>query len=81
MLTGLNGNDQVLRCILQMYFNAHWTSAGQCRISRNIDSAFNLAVWQMHQDRQINLRHYQSIYTTSMGSLHTVLKFANLKSC
>ena len=36
-------------------------------ISRNIDSDFNLAIWQTRQDRQINLRHYHSIYTTSMG--------------
>ena len=36
-------------------------------ISRNIDSDFNLAVWQTHQDRQINLCHYRSIYTTGMG--------------
>ena len=37
------------------------------RIRRNIDSDFNLAIWQSHKDHQINLRHYQSIYTTSMG--------------
>ena len=37
------------------------------RISRNIDSDFNLAIWRMHRDRQINLHHYGSIYTTSMG--------------
>ena len=37
------------------------------RISRNIDSDFNLAIWRTRQDRQINLRHYRSIYTTSMG--------------
>ena len=36
-------------------------------ISRNIDNDFNLAIWRMHQDCQINLRHYQSIYTTGMG--------------
>ena len=24
-------------------------------------------IWRSHKDRQINLRHYQSIYTTSMG--------------
>ena len=28
------------------------------RISRNIDSDFNLVIWQSHKDRQINLRHY-----------------------
>ena len=49
-------------------------------ISRNIDSDFNLAIWQMHWDRQVYLCHYRSIYTTSMGFLHTVLKSANLKS-
>ena len=37
------------------------------RISRNIDSDFNLAIWRMHRDRQIYLHHYRSIYTTSMG--------------
>ena len=37
------------------------------RIRRNIDSDFNLAIWQSHKDRQINLHHYQSIYPTSMG--------------
>ena len=37
------------------------------RISRNIDSDFNLVIWRMHQDRQINLCHYRSIYTTSMS--------------
>ena len=36
-------------------------------ISRNIDSDFNLVIWRSCKDRQINLRHYQSIYTTSMG--------------
>ena len=36
-------------------------------ISRNIDGDFNLAIWQTRQDRQINLRHYRSIYITSMG--------------
>ena len=30
-------------------------------------SDFNLAIWRMHQDRQINLHHYRSIYTTGMG--------------
>ena len=35
-------------------------------INRNIDSDFNLAIWQLHKDHQINLRHYQSISTTSM---------------
>ena len=37
------------------------------RISRNIDSDFNLAIWLTRQGRQIKLRHYQSIYTTGMG--------------
>ena len=38
------------------------------RISRNIDSDFNLAIWRLHKDRQINSCHYRSIfYTTSMG--------------
>ena len=37
------------------------------RISRNIDNDLNLAIWRTHQDCQVNLRHYQSIYTTSMG--------------
>ena len=32
-------------------------------IRRNIDSNFNLAIWQSSKDRH----HYQSIYTTSMG--------------
>ena len=40
---------------------------GIYRISRSIDSDFNLAIWQTRQDHQINLCHYQSIYTTSMG--------------
>ena len=26
-----------------------------------------ILIWRMCQDRQINLRHYRSIYTTSMG--------------
>ena len=48
-----------------------WQWFRSYRISRNIDSGFNLAIWQTHQDRQINLRHYQSIYTTSISfSLH-----------
>ena len=33
-------------------------------IRRNIDSDFNLAIWQSHKDCQINLRHYRSFYTT-----------------
>ena len=37
------------------------------RISRNIDSDFNLVLWLTHRDCQINLRHYRSICTTSMG--------------
>ena len=37
------------------------------RISRNIDSDFNSAIWGTRKDRQINLRCYRSIYTTSMG--------------
>ena len=36
-------------------------------ISRNIDSDFNLAIYQPRKDRQINLRHYRSMYTTIMG--------------
>ena len=36
-------------------------------ISRNIDSDFNLVIWQSRKDCQINSHHYQSIYTTSMG--------------
>ena len=36
-------------------------------IKRNIDSDFNLVIWRSHEDRQINLCHYRSIYTTSMG--------------
>ena len=31
-------------------------------ISRNIDSDFNLVIWRLHKDYQINLHHYQSIY-------------------
>ena len=27
-------------------------------VSRNIDSDFNLAIWQSRKDCQINLRHY-----------------------
>ena len=40
---------------------------GTYRISRNIDSDFNLAIWWSRKDCQINLHHYRSIYTTSMG--------------
>ena len=36
-------------------------------IRRNIDSDFNLAIWWLHKNHQINLCHYQSIYNTSMG--------------
>ena len=52
------------------------------RISRNIDSDFNLAIWRTRQDRQINLRHYRSIYNILQAwvSLHTELKSTNLKS-
>ena len=49
-------------------------------VSKNIDSDFNLAIWQSRKDCQINLRHYRSIYTAAWVSLHTVLKTANLKS-
>ena len=38
------------------------------RISRNIDSDFNLVIWQItYKDHQMKLYHYQSVYTTSMG--------------
>ena len=37
------------------------------RIRRNIDSDFNVAIWRLREDHQINLRHYRSIYTISMG--------------
>ena len=37
------------------------------RINRNIDSDFNLVIWRTHRDCQINLRHYRSICTASMG--------------
>ena len=37
------------------------------RISRNIDSDLNLAIWRSCKGRQINLRHYRSIYIRSMG--------------
>ena len=43
------------------------TQITQYRISRNIDSDFNLAIWRSRKDRKISLHHYQSIYTTSMG--------------
>ena len=43
------------------------TYNGNYRIRRNIDSDFNLAIWRSRKERQINLRHYGSIYTTSMG--------------
>ena len=46
-------------------------------ISRNIDSDFNLAIWQSRKDHQINLHHYWSIYATSMDFLHTILKSVN----
>ena len=37
-----------------------------------------ILIWRSHKDRQINLHHYQSIYT----SIHTIiLKTANLNSC
>ena len=50
--------------ILQFHIS---TDCSEYRISRNIDSDFNLVIWRLHKDRQINLRHYWSIYTTSMG--------------
>ena len=43
------------------------TLASAYRISSNIDSDFNLVIWRLRRDRQINLHHYRSIYTTSMG--------------
>ena len=47
----------------------HWeaTIVATYHIRRNIDSDFDLAIWWSHKDRQINLHHYWSVYTTSMG--------------
>ena len=53
------GHFPVLICVMQCLIKYH--------ISRNIDSDFNLVIWQMHQNRQINLCHYQSTYTISIG--------------
>ena len=53
------GHFPVLICIMQCLIKYH--------ISRNIDGDFNLAIRRMHQNRQINLCHYQSIYTISIG--------------
>ena len=49
------------------------------RIRRNIDSDFNLAIWQSCKDHQTNLRH--PFILQAWVSLRTVLKIANLKSC
>ena len=65
--------------VRQLQINVFWLHM-YYNISGNIDSDFNLAIWQSRKDCQINLCHYQSIYTTSMGFLHTVMKSANLKS-
>ena len=53
------------------------------RISRNIDSNFNLANLVKIDIAKLTVHHYQAIYTTSMGFFpySIVLKFANLKSC
>ena len=71
-----------------MHYSQHYCIAGfykrlefptKYHIRRNIDNDFNLAIWRSCEDHQINLHHYRFIYTTSMVSLHTVLKTANLK--
>ena len=52
-------------------------------IRRNIDSDFNLAIWRSCKDCQINLRHYQSIYSCILQPWvfpHTEMKSASLKS-
>ena len=50
-------------------------------LGRNIDGDFNLAIWQSHKDRQINLRHYRSFYTTSMGFSTDGTQNHQFKSC
>ena len=45
-------------CLVMIVYHHIYTN-----ISRNIDSDFNVAIWRC----QINLCHYWSIYTTSMG--------------
>ena len=59
-----------------------WLKLLNYRISKNIDSDFNMMIWQLRKDHQINLLHYRSIYIHYKRgfSLHTVLKAANLKS-
>ena len=54
------------QCSLYVHVHMHITISATYCISRNIDSDFNLVIWRSHKDRQINLRHLQSIYTTSM---------------
>ena len=67
ILEGCRKTDILLACHFIVCLDSSLIKNGSYCISRNIDSDFNLAIWQKHRDRQINLRHYRSIYTTSMG--------------
>ena len=75
----------MLVCVLLECFNDVTTIMTSCCvlttvycISRNIDSDFNLAIWRLCKDCQINLSHYQ---LQAWVFLHAVTKHANFKSC
>ena len=50
------------------------------RISGNIDSDFNLAIWQTHKIAKLTYAIIDPFILQAWVSVHTVLKSTNLKS-
>ena len=63
-----------------LYYAAVLLKFTYYRISRNIGSDFNSAIWRMRQDRQLTYAIIDPFILPAWVSLHTELKFANLKS-
>ena len=49
-------------------------------IRRNIDSDFNLAIWQLRKIAKLTYANIDPFILQAWVSIHTVLKCANLKS-
>ena len=73
----------VLVCLYKKHAHTHIHTNTHAFMHAHIYIPYKLTViliWQSPKGCQINLRHYQSIYTRSMGFLHAVMKSVNLKS-
>ena len=58
---------KVMVCISNPFASSTFTLLYTVTVTVQAEILTVILIWRLHKDHQINLLHYQSIYTTSMG--------------